>query len=59
MDIIENDDKVLALTKGLPETYHIITTALCESSQFGNYQYVITNLFNKETIQGNDPDNDE
>ena len=50
VNVIKDDDKVLVLTKGLPKTYCMVTITLHESSQFGNYQHVITSLLNEEMI---------
>src|SRR5262249_61912804 len=59
-DSIKDEDKVLALTRGLPEVYNIVVAAMRESGKLSDYKHVVTSLLNEETrLSGNNDNYDE
>ena len=57
-DLIREEDKVLALIRGLPDTYNMVVSAMWESDKLLDYKHIIMSLLNDELRQNNGTNED-
>jgi len=50
-DAVSDEDKSLVLTRGIPDTYRSVVTALQEADRLDDYEHVTNSLINEETRQ--------